>query len=94
MRVTSPIPTLPETTYITGISMRITNADQLDHTIVITVTDPHNLESACPVGVAPCLAEGALTVKLDGSEALLAPGEVVLGPDVSISGVNLPVACR
>ncbi|CAM9616834.1 unnamed protein product [Ectocarpus sp. 12 AP-2014] len=94
MRVTSPVPSVPEITYITGLGIATTDADGLDHTIVITVTDPHSLDSACPVGVSPCLADGALTVQLDGKDALLAPGEVLLGPQVAISTVNLPGACR
>ncbi|CAN0133726.1 unnamed protein product [Ectocarpus fasciculatus] len=94
MRVTSPVPSVPEITYITGLGITTTDTDGLDHTIVITVTDPHSLDSACPVGVSPCLADGALTVQLDGKDALLAPGEVLLGPQVAISAVNLPGACR
>ena len=93
--VTSPVPDLPEITYITGISITTTSSvDGDQHTIVIQVNDPHNLDSACPVGVAPCLAEGALSVKFDGEEALLAPGVVWLAPDVAVSAVNLPGACR
>ena len=94
MRVTTPVPSLPEITYITGVSVRARDADGVDHTIVITVADPHSLDSACPDGVSPCLAEGALDVRLDGETALLGPGEVVLGPGVAVSAVNLPGACR
>ena len=94
MRVTSPIPSVPEITYITGIAINTTDAAGVAHTIVISVTDPHNLDSTCPVGVSPCLAQGSLTVELDGGVALLAPGEHVLGPNVAVSAVNLPGACR
>ncbi|CAM9423645.1 unnamed protein product [Ectocarpus fasciculatus] len=94
MRVTSPVPSVPEITYITGVGIKTADSQGLDHTIVITVTDPHSLDSACPVGVSPCLGEGALTVELDGETALLSPGEAKLGPDVEISAVNLPGACR
>lgn len=94
MRVTSPVPSLPEITYITGVSVQARDADGVDHTIVITVADPHSLDSDCPEGVSPCLAEGALSVELDGEIALLGPGEAVLGPDVAISAVNLPGECR
>eukprot|EP00903_Cladosiphon_okamuranus_P022369 g20573.t1 len=94
MRVTSPVPSVPEITYITGVSIRATDNDGADHTIVITVADPHSLDSECPEGVSPCLAEGALNVELDGEVALLGPGEVILGPGVAISAVNLPGACR
>eukprot|EP00903_Cladosiphon_okamuranus_P020097 g18457.t1 len=94
MRVTSPVPSVPEITYITGIAIKATDHAGVDHTIVIAVTDPHNLESSCPVEIAPCLAEGALTVQLDGETALLSPGENFLGPGVAISAANLPGACR
>eukprot|EP00752_Nemacystus_decipiens_P018442 g16533.t1 len=94
MRVTSPVPDLPEITYITGISVMTTGEDGLQHTIIIQVTDPYSLDSACPMGVSPCLADGALTVEIDGEESLLAPGAVSLAPDVAISAVNLPGGCR
>ncbi|CAN0303542.1 unnamed protein product [Ectocarpus sp. 8 AP-2014] len=94
MRVTTPVPSLPEITYITGIGIKTHDSNGLDHTIVITVTDPHSLDSACPVGGSTCLADGALTVELDGEVTLLSPGEVQLGPNVAISAVNLPGACR
>eukprot|EP00903_Cladosiphon_okamuranus_P010586 g10010.t1 len=94
MRVTSPVASLPEITYITGLSVITTDADGLDHSIVIEVTDPHSLESSCPVGLSPCLADGALTVEIDGKETLLAPGTVQVGSGVAVSAVNLPGACR
>lgn len=94
MRVTSPVPSVPEITYITGLGIKTTDSSGLDHTILITVTDPHSLDSGCPEGTSPCLADGALTVELDGEIALLSPGDVQLGPDVAIAAVNLPGACR
>ncbi|CAM9752519.1 unnamed protein product [Scytosiphon promiscuus] len=94
MRVTSPVPSLPEITYITGISVLATDQDGVDHTIVIQVADPHSLDSVCPEGVSPCLGEGALIVEIDGEEALLAPGTIKLGPGVALSAVNIPGACR
>ena len=94
MRVTAPVPSLPEITYITGLSLLIADADGLEHTVVIAVKDPRNLNSACPTGVSPCLADGALAVTLDGEEGLLSPGTASLGPGLSVSAVNLPGACR
>lgn len=94
MRVTSPVPSMPEITYITGISVMATDTDGLEHTIAIQVTDPSSLDSSCPVGVSPCLANGALTVDVDGREVLLSPGSVSVGPDMAIAAVNLPGACR
>ena len=94
MRVTAPVPDLTQITYITGLSLMTSDDEGVDHTIEISVTDPHNLESSCPDGVSPCLAEGALSVTLDGQKSLVSPGKVTLGPGVAISAVNLPDACR
>ncbi|CAM9207570.1 unnamed protein product [Ectocarpus sp. 13 AM-2016] len=94
MRVTSPVANLPEITYITGLSVLTTDTDGLEHSIVIEVARPHNLDSSCPAGVSPCLADGALVVLLDGEESLLAPGTVALGAEVEVSAANLPGACR
>lgn len=94
MRVTSPVPHVPEITYITGISIMTVDLEGVDHTIVIQVTDPHSLEAACPPGVSHCLADGSLSVLIDGWEALIAPCKTSIGPDVAISAVNLPESCR
>ena len=94
MRVTAPIPSVPEVTYITGISIVTTDADGLAHTIVITVTNPHSLESSCRTGLSPCLADGALNVVADGKKIMHSPGELTVAPDIAIAAVNLPGACR
>lgn len=94
MRVTTPLPSQPEITYITGLSVVTTDSEGLDHSIVVEVADPYSLESACPAGVAPCLADGALRVTIDGSEELLQPGHVPVAAGVSVSAVNLPGGCR
>ncbi|CAN0152013.1 unnamed protein product [Scytosiphon promiscuus] len=94
MRVTSPVPSVPEITYITGISVRTIDLDGLSHTIVVQVTDPHDLSASCREEVSPCLADGALSVEVDGREVLLSPGTVSVGPGTAISAVNLPGACR
>eukprot|EP00752_Nemacystus_decipiens_P008177 g7313.t1 len=94
MRVTSPVAELPEITYITGLSIITTDDDGLEHSIVIQVTEPHSLDSSCPEGASPCLADGALTVEIDGEETLLAPDAVEVGSGVAVSAVNLPGACR
>lgn len=92
--VTTPVPSVPEITYITGFSLLTADADGVQHSIVIEVKDPHSLESSCPAGVSPCLAEGTLSVLVDGEETLLQPGTVSVGPGVEISAVNLPGSCR
>ncbi|CAM9500523.1 unnamed protein product [Ectocarpus sp. 8 AP-2014] len=94
MRVTSPVPSLPEITYITGLSLLTTDANGEIHSIVIEVKNPHDIESACPAGVSPCLADGSLKVTLDGKEELSAAGSVALADDVTVTAVNLPGACR
>ena len=94
MRITSPVSSVPEITYITGLSIVTTDTDGLEHTIIISVVNPHILESSCPVGTDPCLADGALNVVVDGEDVLLAPGEVTVAPGVSIAAINLPGACR
>lgn len=94
MRVTAPVPAFPHISYITGISLMTDDADGFAHSIVISAKDPHNTLSACPPGVSPCLADGSLSVVLDGEEALVAPGTVSLGKDVVVSAVNIPGECR
>ncbi|CAM9241036.1 unnamed protein product [Ectocarpus sp. 12 AP-2014] len=94
MRVTSPVPSLPEITYITGLSLLTTDVDGEIHSIVIEVKNPHDIESSCPAGVSPCLADGSLRVILDGKEELSAPGSVALADDVKVTAVNLPGECR
>lgn len=86
MRVTA-VPGTPEITYITGIGMVLCgdednqdgtdgNQTQSRHTVEIVVGEPHKLQSECPPSEgAGCLADGALTVAIDGEEMTI-PGEV------------------
>ena len=94
MRVSAPVPSLPEITYITGLSVLTTDYDGDEHSMVIEVKDPHSLDSACPAGRSVCLADGALRVMVDGEEALIAPGVSVVAPGVVISAANIPGQCR
>ncbi|CAN0121343.1 unnamed protein product [Scytosiphon promiscuus] len=94
MRVTAPVPNFPEITYITGLSILTTDANGFDHIIIVEVKRPKSLDSGCPPGASPCLADGSLRVTLDGEEGLFAPGTARLGPDLEISAANLPGACR
>lgn len=93
MRVTSPVPHLPQITYITGLAVLAQDRDGYWHSVVITVKDPHTLESSCPAG-SSCLAEGALSVLLDGEENLAAPGKVYVTQDIVVTTANLPGECR
>ncbi len=95
MRVTTPLPSTPEITYITGLSVATTDNDGVDHSIIIEVTNPHSMESACPDSLNPCLADGALSVFIDGSETMLQPGNIEIAQeDVKLSAANLPGECR
>ncbi|CAM9792957.1 unnamed protein product [Choristocarpus tenellus] len=92
MRVTAPVPGVDLITYITGIGMVLTGNDGENHTVVITVENPENLQPKCPKEEVPCIADGALSVIVDGDKARL--GKVSLGGGVSIVAVNLPGECR
>lgn len=94
MRITAPVPSVPAITYITGISIITTDVDGFDHSIVISVKEPHSLESACPTEISPCLADGSLNIVVDGEAALSAPGNVILAPGVEVTAVNIPGECR
>ena len=94
MRVTVPVPSQPDTTYITGFSLLTTDDDGLHHSIVVKAKEPHHLDTACPVGVSPCLADGSLVVALDGEEVLARPGTLSLAPGIEITAVNIPGECR
>ena len=94
MRVTAPVPSLPEITYITGLSVFTTDSDGDDHSIIISVKTPHSLRSECPSDGSVCLADGALSVILDGEETFTKPGTEILAPGVEISVANIPGECR
>eukprot|EP00904_Undaria_pinnatifida_P007893 jgi/Undpi1/4233/HiC_scaffold_16.g07599.m1 len=94
MRVTAPVPSLPEITYITGLSVLTTDSVGDEHSIVISVKDPHSLDSACQTDGSVCLADGALSVVIDGEEELIAPGTAYLAQDVEVSAANIPGECR
>ena len=49
MRVTVPVPSVPETTYITGFSVLTTDDDGLDHSIVVAAKTPQYVHCV-PVG--------------------------------------------
>ncbi|CAM9539156.1 unnamed protein product, partial [Ectocarpus sp. 8 AP-2014] len=70
----------------TGMSILVTDAGSVHHTVVIQVREPHNLYSSCP--------DDSLSVFLDREENLLAPGTVFPGQDLQASAANLPGACR
>eukprot|EP00904_Undaria_pinnatifida_P011625 jgi/Undpi1/7593/HiC_scaffold_23.g10066.m1 len=93
MRVTAPIADLDKITYITGLGVSITDASSVVRTVVLTVDSPLEMQSECPNVGEACLADGALTVELDGIKRTT-PGEVPLGGGVFFSAANIPGECR
>lgn len=75
MRITAPVPETPAITYITGVGMTLCDSMGVSHTIELTVDEPHVLESHCPESDVPCLADGALSLILDGAR-MTRPGQV------------------
>lgn len=65
MRITAPVPDVPEITYITGLGMSLMGTDTTMHSIEIVIDNPHDLNPACDER-KPCLADGALTVFVNG----------------------------
>lgn len=94
MEVHAPVPDLPEITYITGIALTAQDTDGTSHTIHIRVDNPSDFveHHECPTP-EPCLAEGVLTVLIDG-QPMLGPGVVNLGNGVAVGAVNIPGECR
>lgn len=78
---------------ITGVAIITPDLDHKMHTVIISVDEPHVLDSQCADDASPCLANGALTILLD-DEDITSPGEVTLGRGMSVGAVNLPGACR
>lgn len=69
MRITQPVPEVPEVTYITGLGLSILGDDDEVHAFEVVLNDPHNLEPECAEGDGhPCLVDGALTILVDGKE--------------------------
>lgn len=70
MRITQPMSEVPQVTYITGIGLSVLGADDEVHTFEIVIGDPHSLSPECSERDGrPCLADGALTILVDGKEA-------------------------
>lgn len=67
--------------------------DGVMHTMTVLVGNPETLEAECPIGVSPCLGNGALRVILDG-RSVERPGETTLGRQVTFGAVNIPGECR
>ena len=69
-RITAPVPDVQDITYITGLGLSLTGTDSIVHTVEIVIDNPHDLNPTCDTSNgAPCLADGALTVLVDGEHA-------------------------
>ncbi|CAB1118189.1 unnamed protein product [Ectocarpus sp. CCAP 1310/34] len=95
-RVTAPMPDeFPTRQLVSGVSIRSAEGPSL----VVEVKNPITTETeGCSSTSAPCLAEGALRILVDGDEshALQSPVEnlVLPGGDLVVSSANLPAECR
>ncbi|CAM9532182.1 unnamed protein product [Ectocarpus fasciculatus] len=99
VRLTAPLPEeFPERQLVTGLSV-ISEG----HSLVLEVTHPYETDrnGGCPKGVpTPCLANGGLSVTVDGEKnvddsPLLHPvrGQSLPGGSIEVSAANLPVEC-
>ena len=70
MRITAPVPDVQAITYITGLGLSLMGTDSIMHTVEIVIDNPHDLNPTCDKSnSAPCLADGALTILVDGEPA-------------------------
>lgn len=76
MRITVPLPDTPSISYITGVGVTLCDNVGDTHSIELTVQDPHNLATVCPDARMPCVADGAVSLVLDG-ESVTTPGQVL-----------------
>ncbi|CAN0282163.1 unnamed protein product [Scytosiphon promiscuus] len=95
VRLTAPLPDeFPDRQLLTGLSVMSEG-----HSLVIEVENPYTIDtSGCPEGASPCLANGGLSISVDGQEVdeLLRFSRQVPVADgaISLSASNLPVECR
>eukprot|EP00903_Cladosiphon_okamuranus_P014901 g13798.t1 len=95
LRLTAPLPDeFPDRQLITGLSVLSEG-----RSLVIEVENPYTIDTdGCPEGVSPCLANGGLSIIVDGQKAdeLLRFSTQVPVADgaISLSASNLPVECR
>ncbi|CAM9361358.1 unnamed protein product [Ectocarpus sp. 4 AP-2014] len=98
VRLTAPLPEeFPDRQLVTGLSVMAGG-----HSLVIEVTNPYETDTAggCPDGApAPCLANGGLSVTVDGekeadnSPLLHTVRDETLPGGIQVSAANLPVEC-
>ncbi|CAN0285148.1 unnamed protein product [Ascophyllum nodosum] len=94
VRTTAPLPNdFPDRQFITGVAIL-----SQGHSLVVEVKEPYTVDThGCSNDVSPCLADGGLTVSVDGElvDHLTGPtNDVHLPGDIEVSSSNLPPACR
>lgn len=96
MKVHAPVPTVPQITYIVGFALKANDLDGVSHTVEIYANHPKDFyaHTECPGGMdEPCLADGALTVLLDG-KPMVRPGVETVATGFIVGAVNVPGECR
>lgn len=94
VRLTAPlVDDFPDRQLITGIAI-LSN----DQSLTVEVKNPYSVDTeGCPPGIAPCLSDGGLEIRLNGEEdvALVHPStDKQLDGGITISASNLPAECR
>ena len=94
VRITAPSPIdFPDRQFITGVAVL-----SHGHSLIVEVKDPHTAETpGCSGDVSPCLADGGLSVSVDGElvDYLNGPtNDVHLPGGIELSSSNLPLECR
>ena len=94
VRTTSPLSKdFPDRQFITGMAVL-----SQGHSLVVQVKEPYTVDTqGCSGDVSPCLADGGLSVSVDGEpvDYLAGPSnDVHLSGGIELSSSNLPPACR
>lgn len=94
VRTTAPSPIdFPDRQFITGVAIL-----SHGHSLIVEVEDPYTTETpGCSGDVSPCLADGGLSVSVDGElvDYLNGPTNTAHLPgDIELSSSNLPLECR
>ncbi|CAN0165876.1 unnamed protein product [Ascophyllum nodosum] len=94
VRTTAPLPNdFPDRQFITGVAVV-----SKGHSFVIEVKDPYTVGTpGCSGDVSPCLADGGLSVYIDGElvNFLVNPTNALSLPGgIEVSSSNLPPECR
>ena len=94
VRTTAPLPTdFPDRQFITGVAVL-----SRGHSLVVEVKEPYTVDTqGCSNGVSPCLADGGLSISVDGELVGFLSGPINdanLPGGIEVSSSNLPQECR